>query len=185
MPGPKVVDRAPGDLVSDRTIRTARQAAAVRRAGTQSPAGGHFPTWASRWRVVLCTGSLSNCGRTCLPNVATASSHISMGMDDDSMPKLNWSAPVSAKRWIGSATSSGSPTAMRPALDALVDLLGRLVGNGLGPHGDTGRPGEGVEVPEHQAQVVPAVDVGEAASRARPPSSRHSICVVIITLSLT
>src|SRR5271165_1699035 len=77
-------------------------------------------SWASRWRVVEWTGSLSKRGRTWVPKVATASSQISIGIDDESIPKASWSARA-IERFAGTGA------------DEALDRPGRLLGVA---HGD-------------------------------------------------
>jgi len=57
---------------------------------------------------------VSNCGSTCLPNVSTASTAISIGIVVDNIPNVSWSAPMSAYPLTATATSSGVPMHTRP-----------------------------------------------------------------------
>ena len=93
---------------------------------SSGPRVGAAATCASRWRVVRCTGSLSNCGSTCLPNVSIASIATSIGIVVESIPNTTWSAPASAyalhrlRDLVGRADASRGPPsiALRRALRA-------------------------------------------------------------------
>src|SRR5439155_18844271 len=112
-----------------------------RRAGhgeSLAYADSSAPPCASRCRVVECTGSVSNVGSTCLPNVSTASMAISRGIVVDSIPKTSWSAPMSAKPLTPRSTSSGVPMHTSPESIAAPSVYG--VGSGIST-GHAGRPG--------------------------------------------
>src|SRR5579862_751978 len=87
----------------------------------QTPAGC-LPTCASRWRVVLWTGSLSYTGSTVRPNVSTASIATSTGIVVESMPNVSWSAPVSTHFWQALSHSSGEPISTAPSLTAISSI---------------------------------------------------------------
>ena len=76
--------------------RALRQGDAGEHVRILAQADSLVPSCSSRWRAVECTGSLSNCGITCFPNVSTASSATSIGMVVESMPKTSWSAPTAS-----------------------------------------------------------------------------------------
>ncbi len=100
--------------------------------------------------------------------MAMASLQTSPVIDELSIPKLSWSAPMSAKRWIDLGHLVGIADGDVSVLDLLLDLLGRLIRDRLGPNRDARRPREGVEVPEHEAQVVADVEVVEDLARPLP-----------------
>ncbi len=74
-------------------IRSVRVADSVKRCLASC---AQEPPAARRNVVVRWIGSLSNVGSRCFPNVSTASSHDSIDMELDNMPKASWSAPVAA-----------------------------------------------------------------------------------------
>ena len=69
---------------------------------------------ASRYRVVECTGSLSNCGITSRPNSSMDCTTTSVGSVFVVGLKVSWSKPSSAHFCTPMAQSSGSPTTTKP-----------------------------------------------------------------------
>ena len=145
------------------------------RPGDRPPAGSGRvppvavpqPAWragyaaAKRCLTVQVLGVLVELLRTCLPNVSTASWHsLDRAWTSTACRRRAGRRRSSAKRWIASATSSGSPTAISPPHDRRRSAPA-MAGDDLRPLGDARRPGEGVEVPEHEAQVVVRVGVEE------------------------
>ena len=110
-------------------------------------------------------GSLSNCGRTCLPNAATASLQTSPGhrRAEHSEAELVGADVLETLDRLGHLVGVAHRDV--PTLDLLLDLIGRLVGDGLRPDRDARRPREGVEVPEDETQVVADVEVVEDLAR--------------------
>ena len=100
--------------------------------------GGQEPPAARRCLVVLCTGSLSKFGSTCLPKVSTASSHESIDMEVDSMPKESWSAPVARVALDRLAHLVGVPTATSPEAMTESSVAASMAGM---ISGHSGRPG--------------------------------------------
>src|SRR4051794_869372 len=90
----------------------------------------------SRYLVVECTGSLSNCGNTSRPNssidatTASVDSVLVVGLN------VTWSTPMSAHFWIALAQSSGSPTTAKPSAVAFSICAGVASGRIAGHFGN-------------------------------------------------
>ena len=145
---PALTDAAPSHRPSLGRFRCA-----VPPSGT-APLHLTVPTCASRWRVVECTGSLSNSGSTYLPNVSTDSIAASKGVSSDSEPNDTWSAPIASYFRIVLIASSGVPDRDGAHLDRLVHLLQRDRRLQRRRLVDAGGLREAVEVLRDQRRVV-------------------------------
>ena len=109
----------------------------------EAPTSVPSATRASRWRVVECTGSLSNSGITLSPNNSSVARISSWYMPSIGRPKHNWSMPTSPHAAICSQISGVAPEAShrwakprlwRTAIELrFVDADERLRGKRTGP----------------------------------------------------
>ena len=120
-------------------------------------------------------GSLSKCGRTCLPNSSIAldrrvERHVDRQAEHDLIgPDVLVLADLLQHL-------VRRPAQQVSGLDALLDLFERRVGKHLRPFGDARRLRERRVVTEHERHLEPAAHVGRDLARARPVLEADDAC---------